>query len=146
MLVSGRTRGLVPFAALSLREVADLKLVLPSHNHFLRHTLEHHINRGDLRPVQTLEIDGQGATLQFVAHSDWSTILPSIALVREFESQRFTINPIREPGLRTEIYELRSSKHALSEASMRFIAMLEEDLRNAPALPVVSPEYKSGSV
>lgn len=135
VLVSGRTRGLMPFAALSLREVADLKLVLPSHNHFLRHTLEHHINRGDLRPVQTLEIDGQSATLQFVAHSDWSTILPSIALVRELESQRFTINPIREPGLRTEIYELCSAKHTLSEASTRFIAMLEQDLHNAPPLP-----------
>jgi LysR family nitrogen assimilation transcriptional regulator len=136
VLVSGRALGSVPFAALNLRDVPGLKLVLPSANHFLRHTLEHHINRGDFRPVQTLEIDGQSATLQFVAHSDWSTILPSIALVREFESQRFTINPIQQPELRTEIYELRSSKHTLSGASQRFIAMLEADLRSAPALPV----------
>jgi DNA-binding transcriptional LysR family regulator len=138
VLVSGRIRGLTPLAPLSLQEVADLKLVLPSHNHFLRHTLEHHINRGDFRPVQTLEIDGQSATLQFVASSDWSTILPSIALVREFESQRFTINPIREPELRTEIYALHSSKHRLNEASTRFIAMLEEDLRHAPMLPSIA--------
>lgn len=138
VLVSGRIRGLTPLAPLSLQEVDNLKLVLPSHNHFLRHTLEHHINRGDFRPVQTLEIDGQSATLQFVASSDWSTILPSIALVREFESQRFTINPIREPELRTEIYALHSSKHSLNEASTRFIAMLEEDLRHAPMLPSIA--------
>jgi LysR family transcriptional regulator, nitrogen assimilation regulatory protein len=136
VLVSGRGRNAPPFAPLKLNDLQDLKLVLPSHNHFLRHTLEHHINRGDFRPIQTLEIDGQSATLQFVAHSDWSTILPSIALVREFDSPRFSINPIEEPQLSTEIYELRSSKHALTEAAQRFIALLETDLHQAPAVPV----------
>jgi DNA-binding transcriptional LysR family regulator len=135
VLVSARNRGRVPFAPCRLGEIADLKLVLPSPNHFLRHTLDHHINRGDFRPATTLEIDGQSATLQFVAHSDWSTILPTIALINEFDSPRFTINPIEEPVLFTEIYELRSPRHTLSVASERFIALLEEQLRSAPALP-----------
>ena len=85
--------------------------------------------------MTTLEIDGQSATLQFVAHSDWSTILPTIALINEFNSQRFTISPIEEPELSTEIYELRSPRHAPSIASERFVAMLEAQIRAAPALP-----------
>jgi DNA-binding transcriptional LysR family regulator len=135
VLVSARDRGLVPFAPCRLGEVADLKLVLPSANHFLRHTLDHAIHRGDFRPVKTLEIDGQSATLQFVAHSEWSSILPTIALVNEFDSGRFTINPIEQPVLTTEIYELRSPRHALSPASERFVALLEAQLRALPGLP-----------
>jgi DNA-binding transcriptional LysR family regulator len=135
VLVSARNSGRMPFAPCRLGEIADLKLVLPSASHFLRHTLDHHINRGDFRPVTTLEIDGQSATLQFVAHSDWSTILPTIALINEFDSPRFTINPIEEPVLSTEIYELRSPRHTPSVASERFIAMLEAQIRAAPALP-----------
>ena len=95
VLVSAPNGERMPFAPCRLGEIANLKLVLPSPNHFLRHTLDHHINRGDFRPVTTLEIDGQSATLQFVAHSDWSTILPTIALINEFDSQRFTHQPNR---------------------------------------------------
>ncbi len=135
VLVSARSAARRAFAPCKLSEIADLKLVLPSPNHFLRHTLDHHINRGDFRPVTTLEIDGQSATLQFVAHSDWSTILPSIALINEFDSPRFTLNPIEQPVLSTEIYELRSPRRTLSTASERFIAMLETQLQAAPALP-----------
>jgi LysR family transcriptional regulator, nitrogen assimilation regulatory protein len=141
VLVSARDRGLIPFAPCKLGEIADLKLVLPSANHFLRHTLDHAINGGDFRPIKTLEIDGQSATLQFVAHSDWSTILPTIALINEFDSHRFTINPIEQPLLSTEIYELRSPRHTLSAASERFIALLEAQLRAAPGLP--SPQEAS---
>jgi DNA-binding transcriptional LysR family regulator len=135
VLVSSRNGGRVAFAPCSLSGIADLKLVLPSKNHFLRHTLDHAIERGDFRPVKTLEIDGQSATMQFVAHSDWSTILPTIALIHEFDSHRFTINPIEDPPLSTEIYELRSPRHALSAAAERFVAMLEAQLRTAPGLP-----------
>ena len=135
VLVSAPNNTRLPFAPCKLADVTDLKLVLPSPNHFLRHTLDHHINRGDFRPVTTLEIDGQSATLQFVAHSDWSTILPTVALINEFDSSRFTINPIEDPVLSTELYELRSPRRTLSAASERFIAMLEAQLLATPALP-----------
>ena len=135
VLVSAPNSTRLPFAPCKLGDVTDLKLVLPSPNHFLRHTLDHHINRGDFRPVTTLEIDGQSATLQFVAHSDWSTILPTVALINEFGSSRFTINPIEDPVLSTELYELRSPRRTLNAASERFIAMLEAQLRATPALP-----------
>ena len=141
VLVSARNKTRLAFVPCKLSEVRDLKLVLPSPNHFLRHTLDHHINRGDFRPVTTLEIDGQSATLQFVAHSDWSTILPTIALINEFDSPRFNINPIEDPMLSTEIYELRSPRRTLSLASERFITMLEAQLRTTPALPA-APEAR----
>jgi len=56
-------------------------------------------------------------------------------LINEFDSARFTISPIEEPALSTEIYELRSPRHTPSAASERFIAMLEAQIRAAPALP-----------
>lgn len=135
VLVSAKGAAFRPFAPCQLNQISGLKLVLPSRHHSLRHTLDHHIDRGDLQPIKTLEIDGQSATLQFVAHSGWSTILPAIALINEFDSQRFTINPIDAPHFATEIYELRSSRQTLSLAAKCFISMLETGLRNAPSVP-----------
>lgn len=135
VLVSSRDSGRTPFSPLRLGDIAHLKLVLPSPNHFLRHTLDHHIDRGDFRPSNTLEIDGQSATLQFVAHSDWSTILPTVALINEFDSNRFTMNPINDPPLSTELYELRSPRRTLNPAAEHFISMLEAQLRAIPPLP-----------
>jgi DNA-binding transcriptional LysR family regulator len=135
VLVSSRNSKLTPFSSCRLADIGSLKLVLPSPNHFLRHTLDHHIDRGDFQPVNTLEIDGQSATLQFVAHSDWSTILPTVALINEFDSHRFTINPIDDPPLSTELYELRSPRRTLTPASEHFISMLEAQLKATPPLP-----------
>lgn len=135
VLVSSRNSKLPPFSPCRLADIGHLKLVLPSPNHFLRHTLDHHIDRGDFQPVNTLEIDGQSATLQFVAHSDWSTILPTVALINEFDSNRFTINPIDDPPLSTELYELRSPRRTLTPASEHFISMLEAQLKATPPLP-----------
>ncbi len=134
-LVSAPGAAMAPFAPCDLSQVPALKLVLPSRHHALRHTLDHHINRGDFQPIKTLEIDGQSATLQFVARSDWSTILPTIALIHEFDSQRFSINPIATPQLKTEIFELRSTRHSLSLAAEHFINRLELGLRSVPAMP-----------
>ena len=140
VLVSALGKTSTPFAPCKLSEVTNLKLVLPSRSHALRHTIDQHIQRGDLAPIKTLEIDGQSATLQFVGHSDWSTILPSVALINEFDSKRFAINPIHEPLLATEIYALHSSRRVLSVASARFIAMLQAELDMAPALPGTPPK------
>lgn len=135
VLVSSHHNTRTPFSPCRLGDIENLKLVLPSPNHFLRHTLDHHIDRSDVTPVQTLEIDGQSATLQFVAQSDWSTILPTVALINEFDSNRFTINPIIDPALSTELYELRSPRRTLNPASEHFISMLEAQLKSIPALP-----------
>ena len=135
VLVSARDSGRLPFVSCRLGEIDNLKLVLPSPNHFLRHTLDHHIDRGDFHPASTLEIDGQSATLQFVAHSEWSTILPTVALINEFDSHRFTINPIDDPALSTELYELRSPRRTLNAAAEQFISMLEAQLKAIPPLP-----------
>ncbi len=138
VLVSARNSGRTPFSPCRLGEIENLKLVLPSPNHFLRHTLDHYIERGDFQPVSTLEIDGQSATLQFVAHSEWSTILPTVALINEFDSLRFSINPIESPVLSTELYELRSPRRTLNAAAEHFISMLEAQLKSIPPLPAPS--------
>ena len=135
VLVSGAGKPLARFAPCSLRDVPDLKLVLPSRNHTLRHVLDEQIERGDLRPSKMLEIDGQSAMLQFVAQSDWSTVLPRLALINEFESVRFVINPIVAPHIASDIYEVRSSRSALTLAAARFIALLEAEIQAAPELP-----------
>jgi LysR family transcriptional regulator, nitrogen assimilation regulatory protein len=135
VLVSSIGAAFKPFAPCKLSQISSLKLVLPSRHHTLRHALDQHIDRGELRPVTTLEIDGQSATLQFIAHSDWSTILPSIAMINEFDSRRFTINPIDAPNFTTEIHELRSSRQTRSLAAEHFVTMLEASMRDAPAIP-----------
>jgi hypothetical protein len=50
--------------------------------------------------------------------------LPAIALINEFDSQRFTIKPIGAPNFVTEIYRLLSARHTLAPSAEQFINML----------------------
>jgi len=140
VLVSGKGAGFAPFEPLDLARIGTLRLVLPSANHSLRQTLDAQISQFVFKPLQTLEIDGQSATLQFVAHSNWSTILPSIAVIHEAGPDRVTINPILRPAFTMDIYELRLLRNVPSAAGERFIAMLESSLLAVTAPASDGPE------
>ena len=49
-----------------------------------------------------LEMDAMIGTLEFVARSDWVTVLPSLISVNDIGSGGLVVNPIAEPPLYAE--------------------------------------------
>ena len=106
ILVSGPTKKLTPWKPCRLG-MPDLKLVLPSSQHSLRRVLDKHIKAGRIKPTRIMEMDGLGATMRFVQSSDWSTTLPSVAVIDDAKSDTFIMSPIASP--RAQLRHLRAA-------------------------------------
>lgn len=137
VLVSGpRQPRLRPWSDCRLSELPDLRLILPSGQNSLRRLLDAHVKAGAIAPARIIEMDGLGATLCFVEATDWTTLLPGIAVAEEARAGRFVLNPVAEPAnLTSDIYAMHRPDQRPSLAAQRFIDMVETELgRTASAL------------
>jgi hypothetical protein len=78
MLLSGRDAWLTPLAPVRLADCAPLKIVVPGRRHVRRRNLETYFQTHGVAIAAMLEMDAMIGTLEFVARSDWVTVLPSL--------------------------------------------------------------------
>lgn len=79
-----------------------------------------------------IEVDGLGATMEFVGESDWSTMLPSAAVIKDRSSGRFILNPIASPHLTSDIYVMHRPDQPLSLPAQRIVQMIHAELLAVP--------------
>ena len=103
VLVQARPPGLAedpPPAALALRALADLPLVIPSRPNAIRMHVESELARIGCRPHVALEIDGVSAILDLVADGAGSAVLSRNAVASSVRPSAFSLRPIGDPPLR----------------------------------------------
>jgi LysR family nitrogen assimilation transcriptional regulator len=127
-LVSGRSARWKNGVPCNLAKLSDLKLVLPSRSNSLRRKLDRQIKAGAIRASRIIEIDGLSGTMSFIESSGWSTLVPSVALVNDHDSDRFLINPVAAPVLVSEIVEMHSPDRPLSLPGQKMVAAIQEAL------------------
>lgn len=131
VLVSGRASALSPDVPVELCNIDPVKLLIPSQRHSLRTIIERHVDAGDIAVDRLIEIDGLYATLQFLRHADWSTILPVTALAEDINDPRLTVSPIIAPTTRLDFYLIHQTRRPLTQPAMRLIDRLGEALRES---------------
>lgn len=102
VLVQARQPGLQedpPQPPVSLREVAQCPLVIPSRPNALRMHVETEMARQGLRPTIALEIDGVGAILDLVADGMGSAILSAHAVAGSARPSAYSTRQIGGPAL-----------------------------------------------
>jgi LysR family nitrogen assimilation transcriptional regulator len=97
MLLSGRKRGLTPLAPVRLAGCAPLKIVVPGPDNIRRRNLETYFQTHGVEIAAMLEMDAMIGTLEFVARSDWLTVLPSVISVNDLGRGELVVNPIVDP-------------------------------------------------
>jgi LysR family transcriptional regulator, nitrogen assimilation regulatory protein len=133
VLVSGRASRLVPGEPVNLREIAPIKLLFPSQRHSLRTIIERHVAAGDIAVDRIIEIDGLYATLQFLRHSDWSSIIPVTTLAEDIDDPRLTVSPIVTPVTRLDYYLIHQTRRPLTQPALRLIERLTAVLSESAA-------------
>lgn len=109
--------------SMGLREIADLQLVLPSHDLQARMMLERLIQGKGIEYSSRLELNETNILLQMVSTGSYATILSTSAV---FGNARFKAIPIDEPGNVMEA-SLLSLKGAYQKSAAReFIKILLE--------------------
>jgi DNA-binding transcriptional LysR family regulator len=116
-LISGSGCGFRPMEPIRLHEVKPLKLSIPSATHSLRPRIEEAVRNGEILVERTITIASLSAGLDFVAQTDWSSILPFWIGLKELGNDRVTVNPIVDPHLSVELALIHPAQRPLSRLS-----------------------------
>jgi len=134
MLLSGRKRALAPLAPLRLADCAPLKIVVPGPDNIRRRNLDTYFQTHGVEIAAMLEMDAMIGTLEFVARSDWVTVLPSLISVNDIGTRELVVNPIVGPALHAEFVVIQPARRTLSLPARLFLERFEAEVANIHAV------------
>jgi DNA-binding transcriptional LysR family regulator len=134
MLLSGRKRGLTPLAPARLADLAPLKIVVPGPGNIRRRNLETYFQTHGVEIAAMLEMDAMIGTLEFVARTDWMTLLPSLISVNDIGKGNLVVNPIVQPALYAEFVLIQPARRTLSVAARLFVERFEAEIASIQAV------------
>jgi LysR family nitrogen assimilation transcriptional regulator len=128
MLVSGLQRGFSPLAPVRLRDCGALKIVVPGRTNVRRRNIEIYFETHGVEVAEMLEMDAMIGTLEFVARSDWVTILSGLICVNDLGKSERVINPIVDPPLFAEFVVIFPARRPLTMQAQLFLDGLEAEI------------------
>jgi LysR family transcriptional regulator, nitrogen assimilation regulatory protein len=128
MLISGPRRGLTPLSPIRLADCTPLKFVLPGPDNTRRRNLETYFQTHGVEVAALLEMDAMIATLEFVARSDYVTILPSVISINDIGRTELVVNPIVSPELHAEFVVIQPTRRTLSTQARMFLQRFEAEV------------------
>jgi LysR family transcriptional regulator, nitrogen assimilation regulatory protein len=134
MLLSGPRRGLLPLIPVRLKECQPFKVVVPGPHNVRRRNLETYFQTHGVEVAAMLEMDAMLATLEFVARSDWVTVLPSLIAVNDIAKGPLVVNPIADPPLFAEFVVIQPARRPLSTQARMFLERFEAEIAHIQAV------------
>ncbi|MFN3350368.1 LysR family transcriptional regulator [Pseudorhodoplanes sp.] len=127
VLISARGRQFAPLKLVRLAECGPLKIVMPAPDNIRRRNLDIYFQSNDVAVARLIEMDAMMATFDFVARSDFVTVLPGLICINDIGRDEFCINPV-EPPLYAEFVVITPSRRTLSSPARLFLKRFEADL------------------
>jgi LysR family nitrogen assimilation transcriptional regulator len=129
LLVQARPPGLQEEPApgpISLKEVSELPLVIPSRPNAIRMHVESEMANIGCRLKIALEIDGVSAILDLVADGAGSAVLSRNAVASSVRPSAYTLRAISTPGLRTKVSLATSSQRPTTLTQQATLTLIKE--------------------
>lgn len=127
-------------APVRLRELAPLRLVLPSRANARRVRIDAYLAAHGIAVAEIMELDAMLGTLDMVARSNWLTILPGILCAPDHDGSRRRVRPIVGPPLTVDYVRIEPAAQPLSGVAQAFATILQEELERTLAWNVVADE------
>ncbi len=134
MLLSGPRRGLTPLAPVRLKDCRPFKVIVPGPHNVRRRNLETYFHTHGVEVDAMMEMDAMIGTLEFVARSDWVTVLPSLISVNDIASGELIVNPLADPPLRAEFVVIQPARRTLSAQARLFLERFEAEVSHIHAV------------
>lgn len=116
---------------ISLAEVADLPLILPSRPNAFRILIEGEMISIGRKPQVTLEVDGLNAILSLVKEGMGHAVLPSYTLSNFDDPAPFTVRNIHSPRIMSQLMLVRSARRPSTETQKMAIEVVKAVLVEA---------------
>lgn len=127
VLISGRASAFKPLAPVRLSDCAPLKIVVPGPDNIRRRNLEVYFQNHNVAIETMIEMDAMMATFDFIARTDFVTVLPGLICVNDIGRDEFTVSPI-DPALYAEFVVITPARRTLSTPARLFLERFEQDL------------------
>ncbi|MFN5997063.1 MAG: LysR family transcriptional regulator [Paracoccaceae bacterium] len=114
-----------------LADVAPLRLVLPARGNARRDRLDAFIAASGLEVDKIIDMDAMFATLEFVASSDYGTVLPATICRKDIDGRDRWLHPITGPHLTVNYVVVEPARKVLTPAAAMFLHYLEEEYHRA---------------
>jgi LysR family tcuABC transcriptional regulator len=134
MLLSGRRSGLTPLAPVRLRDCRPFKVIVPGPHNVRRRNLETYFQTHGVEVDAMMEMDAMIGTLEFVARSDWVTVLPSLISVNDIAKGDIVVNPLADPPLHAEFVLIQPTRRTLSAQARLFLERFEAEVAHIHAV------------
>ena len=115
----------------TLAEVADLPLILPSRPNAFRILIESEMNAIGRKPQITLEVDGLNAILSLVKEGMGHAVLPSYSLSNFDDRTPFTVRRITQPRIMSQLMLLRAARRPSTETQKIAAELVKSVLMDA---------------
>lgn len=125
-----------PLPHLSPVRLADLQplhLVLPARGNARRDGIDAFLDRSGIAVASLVDMDAMIATLDFVASSDYVTILPATICTKDLDGGLRWLHPIVGPSLSVSYAVIEPARKALSRAARLFLERLEAEYARSDA-------------
>lgn len=116
---------------ITLAEVADLPLILPSRPNAFRILIEAEMNAIGSKPKITLEVDGLNAILNLVKEGMGHGVLPSYTLSNFDDPMPFTMRSIHSPRIMSQLMLVRAARRPSTETQKTAIKVVQTVLAEA---------------
>ena len=116
---------------ISLAEVSELPLILPSRPNAFRILIEGEMVAIGRKPQVSLEVDGLNAILSLVKEGMGHAVLPSYTLSNFDDPSPFTLRSIHSPRIISELMLVRSSRRPSTETQKTAIEVVKAILVEA---------------
>lgn len=124
VVVSAADSTIAAGAKLTFADLCGTKMVLPGSETFRRKMLDNYFTTNEITLARILELDSMLATLDFVAATDWISILPAFVLASEPQQERLKLSLLAEPPLSSEFLAISSARHAMPRAAETLLEAL----------------------
>jgi len=128
VLVSSPSFGTNQGEEISLKNLAPLKIVLPTKANIRRLKLEDYFTAHSIEITNIMEMDSMIGTLELVGSTDWVTILPYLICVPDTHSNLRHINPICEPNIYSDFVIIEPIGRSLTPQATFFLKLLKEEI------------------
>ncbi len=110
--------------SMTLREVAELPLILPSRPNAFRILIEGEMMTINRRPVVILEVDGLNAILNLVKEGIGHAILPRYTLNNFDDARAFRVHTIHSPSIRSQLMLVWSAHRPTTQTQRKAMELL----------------------
>jgi LysR family transcriptional regulator, nitrogen assimilation regulatory protein len=132
-LVARGEAGAAHLVPVRLRDVGPLRLVLPSPCNVRRQAIEAYCASNEVRIAEVVELDAMLGTLDFVAQTDWVTILPAVMMHQHGGHRRLAVRPIAGPDFHIDLMTVEPLRRPVSAPAERFVGHLRMEAQRVAA-------------